>query len=698
MTVQKLSSIVFNGAKGEAYGGNIYNFKIENNGIESPASYIVSVAYPPNTPLGGFSLDSSATISIKDILIATNLKLFSATTEKTPEYTAVHLKYVDKSDFLDKTYVGLNYRHGYCPSRVCKGPFTLLGGNVVETEAEKECIDCADKLVISKGVAQLQTCETSDAGYSVTDFIQAFPEIENIGLLARAGTDVLSYTGTLREVLSSICSDAGASFMVNYRGSVIIIDGSNGISIEDQDAARNPNLKKTTEEISKEGSYVQNGSTFSIKPTSNISQTRENYTQFTLSPVNTTVTTDVILGLVGMRGPAWRDAACLSAGLYHRLGFYNGLYSVNPGAGMYQNNMKELADCMQDSSLLDLVSQGYNQWHLTRFSDEIKNYYINLESQAANDYGTLYRANIAIPATNGSRNCIEGDFRKVTSYEVYPDVQPDGTWRKGVGPRDIATNQLGDLDSYNAPVVVPLVGELAEKYSVCIRRMSGGFLSDMTNAAFVGFKPTTRVIIEEGRCIHPDEELKKPIKQVDSFCVLPCEENAQDLCDQLNIPCSKGSAGIVQGSESNVGVCVGGIVLPSASIFYGWIKQTDDMSKTKVGEFKINNQSNFEGSIIPSFGAGRDGVQSVRFSLVDASNNPNAVPPKSSFFAQSIKRTYEIIGEFVPALHPSLSSWNISIDSNGMHTTVSYQNRPPLVSKQDQSLSKTTTKKILLRS
>jgi hypothetical protein len=697
MTVQKLSSIVFNGTKGEAYGGNIYNFRIESNGIESPASYIVSVAYSSDRFLGRFSLGSFATISIKDIVIAANLKLFSATTEKTPEYTAVHLKYVDQSDFLDKTYIGLNYRHGYCESRVCKNSsFVLLGGNVVETELEKECIDCSDKLVVSKGIAELQTCSTSDAGYTVEDFIAAFPEIENIGFLGRAGTDILSYTGTLREVLSSICSDAGASFMVNYRGSVIIIDGSNGIEIADADASKNVNLKKTTEEISLEGTYAQDGGTFSIKPTSNLSQTRENYTQFILAPVNATVTQDVILGLVGMRGPGWRDAACLTHNLYHRLGFYNGLYSVNPGAGIEQNNMIDLANCMQDSSLLDLVSQGYTRWHLTRFSDEIKNYYINLESQAANDYGTLYRANIAIPPTNGSRSCLPGDFRKVTSYEVYPDVKPDRTWRKGIGPRDITATELGDLDSYNAPVVVPLVGELAEKYAMCIKRMSGGFLSDMTNAVFIGFKSTTRVDIEIGSCIHPDEELKKPIKQVDSFCVLPCEEDTQDICNKLNKPCSRGSAGIVQGSQSNIGTCIGGIVLPSASIYYGWIKQTDDMSKAKPGEFKINGNTRFDTRIIPNISA--NNVQSVRYSLVDASNNPNAVPPKASFFAQSTKRTYEIIGEFVPALHPSLSSWNISIDSNGMHTTVSYQNRPPLVSKQDQSLSKTASKKILLRS
>lgn len=701
MFVQKLKSISLNGVEGEAYGGNIYSFKIEGNGIDGPPRYIISAAFPPSTAPTP-ALNSLGQIKIGDFSLGGNVKLFASSVENMPEYSSLHLTYVDNSDFLDKTYIGINYRHGYCEKSVCKSDgFVLLGGEVVETESAKECLNCADQIVEASGKILYNTCDNKDAGYSVGHFIQAFAnEIKNISLLGRAGSAPVSYTGTLREVLSNLCSDAGATFMVDYNGGITIIDGSKGVQILDQVLGSDAKIKKSTYEQSKEGSYIQLGSTFSIKPTRTLSQTRENYTQIILYPQSTIATIDVQLGYVSLRGPMWRDQVCKQLGLYNRLGFYGGLYSVNPGAGMFQNSMTDLANCMQDSSLLDLIGQGFTYWHLTRFSDELKNYYINLESNAAQEFGTVYKANL-IPITTESKSCISNSFRKLTNYEYYPDIDANGYWRKNVSSKDIAPEKIRDLDGYYAPVVVPLVGELTEKYKQCVGSLNR--ISDYTNMAFIAWKSNLPgVSIESSMCVHPDEELKKPINQKDTYCLLPCEQNegSSDPCAQLNSNCSRGPAGIYQGSESNLGFCLGGIVSPSTSVYYGWMKKNDDVSRVAAGELKINDKpiDSSSSSVMPGY-ADTSNVQSVRYSLVDASNSSDSIsPPVGSFFIASQTRTYEIIGEFVPQLHPSLKSWSISTDGNGTFTTISYQNRPPIPSKQDSSMSKVSSKKVLLRS
>ena len=705
-TNQQLNSVNFNGVNGEAHGGSIFSFRIESNGIESPPKYIVSVVYPPrnsgNPPVA--ALNTTATISVgSGPLGGAGAKLFGISYEDNPEYSAAHYTYLDGSSFLDTVYVGINYRHGVCARSTYCGSIAdgmiILGGEIQGVEEEKECINCEDQ--VEKAVAQVAalSCDNKDSGYSINDFVSACDgKIQGANLLlSRLEGSPLSYTGTLREVLSSICSDAGCTFMPDYSGGVKIIDGSLGIGIDDSSVAGNPGIKKRTSESSRDGTYNQSGSTFSLKPTRSLSQTRENYTQFTLEPVNAALTLDVQLGAIAMRGPMWRDHICRQAGLYSRLGFYGGLYSVNPTAGSFQNNMSALADCMQDSSLLDLVSQGFTYWNLTRFSDELKNYYINAESAAVQEYGILYKASITRPASTEEKNCISNEFRKITTSEFYPDIDAGGFWRKNISAKDIAPSKIDDLGSYYAPVIVPLIGELAEKYSQCTNNSnSSAFGGDFTNAAFVAWQTVPGVAVQSSSCLHPDEELKHAVNQKDTYCALPCEDQQQDACQILNQSCSKGAAGIFQGSEDNKGYCLGGIVLPSTSKFWGWYKKTDDMSKSVAGELKINDKLvDPNTNIIPKLSA--NGTQSVRYSLTDLSAG-GSNGSVSSFYALSESRTYEIVGECVPDINPSLKSWSMSIDGNGIFTNISYQNRPPIPSKQDTSMSKISPKKILLRS
>lgn len=703
MINQQLNSVIFNGANGQAYGGSIFSFRIESNGIESPPRYVVSVVYAPDASITKVALNTTANISFGNMSLGGGqVKLFGVSYEDNPEYTAAHFTYLDGSSFLDTVYVGINYRHGVCArSTYCgsiENGMIILGGEIQGVEEEKECINCEDQ--VEKAVAQVAalSCDNKDSGYSINDFISACGgRIQQSSLLLRLEGSPLSYTGTLREVLSSICSDAGCTFMPDYLGGIKIIDGSTGVEIDDSSVSSKPGIKKRTSESSRDGTYNQSGSTFSLKPTRSLSQTRENYTQFTLQPVNAAITLDVQLGAIAMRGPMWRDHICRQAGLYSRLGFYGGLYSVNPTAGFLQNNMSDLADCMQDSSLLDLIAQGYTYWHLTRFSDELKSYYINAESNAVQEYGVLYKASIRKPASTEEKNCISNEFRKVTTSEFYPDIDAGGFWRKNISAKDIAPSKIDDLGSYYAPVVVPLIGELAEKYAQCTDNYNNSmFGQSFTNAAFVAWQTVPGVAVQSSSCLHPDEELKHAINQKDTYCALPCEDQQQDACQILNQSCSKGAAGIFQGSESNIGYCLGGIVLPSTSTFWGWYKKTDDMSKSLAGELKINNTLvDPNTNIIPKLSA--NGTQSVRYSLTDLSAGGSS-GSVSSFYAVSESRTYEIVGECVPDMHPSLKSWSMSIDGNGVFTNISYQNRPPVPSKQDTSMSKISPKKILLRS
>ncbi|NBP14242.1 hypothetical protein EBU95_07560 [bacterium] len=691
MIRQKLKSIIFNGVEGKAYGGNIYSFKIENNGIESPAKFIISVAYPPNEAKL-ITLGTRANIETEFFTFRGASSLFSCTLEKNPEYDSLHLTYYDASYILDKIYVGINYRHGTCETTSCFGTVTLLGGEVTNIAQEKECLNCQNNIEKFSTPVSAIPCDNKDAGYTIGDFITAFNGyINNLGILGRIGNDTLSYTGTLREVLSNLCSDAGASFICNYlTGEVDVIDASMGIEINDEDTASNNNIKKITVEESLEGTYAHFKSSFKITPTSIFSQQREKYKQIILTPQSTVLTEDVILGAVSQKSPERRDAYCRAVGYYDRIGIYGGLFSPDPEGGIYQNTINRLADCMQDSSLLDLVDQGFTYWQLSNYSDDLKNYYMERESRALSEYGTLYRSNV-IPRIVDERTCISNKFRSVTTNEYYPDIDPDGYWRKSLSAQDLFPNENADLNGYYTPVIVPLVGELLEKYSLCVRSGLIG-LRDFTNAAFIGWKfARTNIRPNIGGCKHPDEEEKKPIQEEDkTYCQLPCEESAKDPCEILNNECSIGPAGIFQGSDTSDTTCIDGIALPTAARFWGWSKETQDISKTREGSLEVGER--FPNSIGGEY-------QSIRYTLQDLSNGDNdsgSIP--AGVFGKSITKNYELIGEFVPIMHPSLRSWSVSIDGNGVMTNVSYQNRPPTPSKQDTTVSKVAIRKISLRS
>lgn len=704
MIRQKLKSIIFNGVEGQAYGGNIYSFKIENNGIESPSKFMISVAYPPKKaipiPLGTTARIETGIISFKNIS-----SLFSCTIEQNPEYDSMHLTYHDASFILDKIYIGLNYRHGQCPDttdeygnkirvRHCGDGIVLLGGEIPNMVSEKECLDCSNNIKKADTPSVTTPCDNKDVGYIVQDFIEAFPYIEDINILGKAGGDPMSYTGTLREVLSNICSDAGASFICDYAtGSIKIIDASRGIEISDKDTAANPNIKKITVESSLEGTYGHYKSGFKINPTNIFSQQRENYKQITLTPENSVLSTDVILGAVAIKSPERRDAYCRSHGLYYRIGIYGSLYPPDPYGGIYQSSIKRLADCMQDSSLIDLHNQGFTYWHLSNYSDDLKNYYMNRESLALSEYGSVFRSSV-IPKIEDDKTCIAEKFRSITSNQYYPDIAPDGTWRKSMGTKDLFPNEDPGLNGYYTPVIVPLVGDLLEKYLLCVQSGLIG-LRDLTNAALIGWKfAYSNIAPNVGPCKHPEEELAKPLEErKDAFCKLPCEEESKDPCQILNSECSKGPGGIYQGSSFDMTTCIDGVALPVAAPYFGWVKTTQDVSKTREGELEIGQR------FPPYIDAN---VQSIRYTLLDASgtstNIQNIGGFSTSVFKESITKTYEIVGEFVPIIHPSLRSWNINIDGNGLITTISYQNRPPTPSKQETTIPKISSKKVSLRS
>lgn len=699
MIRQKLKSIIFNGIEGEAYGGNIYSFKIENNGVESPSKFIISIAYPPKQARE-IALGTTARIETNLFVFNGVSSLFSCNIERNPEYDSMHLTYYDSSFFLDRIYVGLNYRHGKCQGNASYcliGPLILLGKEQSNIAQSKECLDCEDNIIKVETPSVAIPCDNKDVGYTVSDFTSALSildKFENVGLLSNAGADIISYTGTLREVLSNICSDAGASFICDYAtGKIRIIDASRGIEISDKDTADNATIKKITTESSLEGTYAHYKSAFSINPANVFSQQRENYRQITLTPVNSALTDDVKLGAVSIKSPERRDAYCRSHGLYYRIGIYGDLFSPDPDGGIGQNSIQRIADCMQDSSLIDLHNQGFTYWHLARYSDDLKNYYMDRESKALSDYGSLYRSSV-IPKIEEDKTCIAEKFRSVTTYQYYPDIAADGTWRKSAGSKDLFPDEDPGLNGYYSPVIVPLVGDMLEKYLLCIR--SGLIpLRDLANAALIGWKfAYSNIAPNIGPCTHPEEEALKPLEEgEDAFCKLPCEETSADPCELINSDCSVGPAGIYQGSSSNQTTCVDGIALPVVAPYLGWVKSTRNASKSREGELKI-------GQMQPPYIDGD--YQSVRYTLLDASGTGTEVDSVSGFnssvFRESITKNYEIIGEFVPIMHPSLRSWNITIDGNGLMTSISYQNRPPIPSKQETTIPKVSAKKVSLRS
>lgn len=708
---QGIPEISVNGIKGKFAGGWIYNYDLSIGYSEEPNKLNLSMVLEDNKKnfdIPGIDLKQNTfTISFGSSTFIGYL--YSSRIEINSSEKILHCTFVDKSIILDQVYVGLNHRFTFgeegAQYHILIGEEVEVSNNQSEKKEKVRCISCStlEEVVVEtpKGDPSCDNTDDSkgkyDIQYRFSDLVKEisrFVPFDYISITDGWG----SYTGTLREVLSSWGSDRGFTFFYDFQlGKLSFIDLAMGIPISIPSNINSLKIKSYTNELTAEGSYVQGVGTFTSQGESENSDesnakrstriynfTKETYTQLNLKYIGPAWSADAELGLLGSADSESRDNYCAALGLYTRVGWKSPFgYMINLAAYRVRN----FAEIIGDSNLLALASEPWAQIIYTEVNEALKEYYMNRERVALDSYGKLYQVQGAVPPVNRTDvECVGSSFRKITTYEWYPPFNDLGRWMKDTGTSSVG--QIPDLWS-KADTVYSLEGDTEaafRQYFTEVGTSSPGRMAIVFVGASTFFVPY---------CCSPntsEEVLHNPNTQPwQHNCPLQCE-NAADPCDAY-LQCSSNPYNVQQGITSNGSYGAGNVVAPAIGDFVGWHKKNEEYTKIFPGN-STSDQINFQNK--GSIPDGRNAA-TVRYLLVDTSNGGEPSGGGGAGSQQIIN--YEFIG--LPdgiLLEPrrGLSSLSINLSSNGLFSKVTFQSRPNPPA-QEKTLQKVTPRKTLFK-
>lgn len=721
---QSIPGVTVNGSQGTFAGGYIYNYDYSVGYSEQPNKLSLSMVLA----------DNSSSFNVPDINLNSNLYtisfggfnfqgyVYSVRQELNSSEKILHCTFVDRSIILDQIYVGLKYRFTLAEPHILIGEEVLVETTTPGTptkDGTTRCINCSnlEEVVIpaktgDPNCAPIDSPEDVDSKYDIQyQFSELLAEARkkiSIGLFGKSGWG--SYTGTLREVLSSWGSDLCFSFYFNGTSNTIeFIDLATGLSIPSSVGSTGGNLKSYSIEKTAEGSYTQGEGTFTSKsedgtPTDTSSQnklstriynfTKEVYTPLILNYAGPAFGTDAALGLLAAADSESRDNFCKATGQYNRIGFLSPFsYFVD----FFLPKLKSFGEVIGDSNLASLAGQGWVRAMFAEVNESVKEFYLAAEKTALDAYGKEYRVSGPVPPVN--RRDVEclpgGKFRKITTYESYPDFNDQGRWMKDTGTTTIGT--LGQLFS-KGNVVYSLEGDTRTAFAEYFTEVRSALLGTSKNYAVVFIGGSTFYVpycCASNTSEEPDHPaFQKPWQH---NCPLECE-NTSDPCDEY-LKCGSDPYSVQQGITSSIGQAAGNVVAPSIASFKGWHKKNEEYTKVFPGNV----------SAVPGDGAAI-GPRAIGGSLGDASNTagcrylltdvstgakPVGVGGGAGFQGSA---TFEYIGPPGGTLSPSagLSSLSMNLSSNGLFSKVTYQSRPtpPL---QEKTMQKITPRKTLFK-
>lgn len=710
---QYLSNIRINGGQpGVAFGGYIFSARSEAAFINSPNKCIIRVILPnsPNAlPISPSLLDDYV-LSINNYSF--QAYLLESTVEKTVGETILNLVFCDQSVKLDRATIGLYKRAG--PENGRYGNLFILGKEVQVKnypDGQKFCLGCDEQIIpITDSIPVTLGCEARDVYYTATEVASAIAALGvQIGGDGLVGGN-FSYTGSVREVLSSICSDLGKTWYFDWSiNSVVTI--SSGASIPNINL-NDSSITSYSKTLSKEGTFISSGNTFSILPGTTASLSAEHYTQIVLNYAGGDVTEDVACGVLAQISKELRDDYCYGRGMYYRLGFGGTMFGGFQNVG--NGDMKRIAEMLGDQALWDLAA-GHDYWIIATVDPELRNYWEAKEAGALQMYGKKYKAS-GLPPMHDYKKCAPGEYSTDISYDRYPDFDDAGNWEKQVGIHSPQGSGEGSYKSQYPSVVVPILGQVRQalyntipmpQFSLGGGGWSKGFANRSpitdTNAfsflsraqsgadngglSLVGWrgKPFGNAFGSSGQCIHPDEEGLHPVKQNESGdCnVDPCGGKQEDPCKKHTEGCSNQGVGISQGISSPMGWCYRGVILPSTAPFYGWVRKKRDVSKYIKGSEQINPGNLNEAD-----------VKEARYQSIDTSKGDGGSVPSGGIYSLATSLSVEYAGIKELPIVAGLTNFSYIIDSNGAFTSVNYNTRPTEAPKPDPTIGKIVVKKL----
>jgi len=709
---QGIPEISVNGVKGKFAGGWIYNYDLSIGYSEEPNKLNLSMVLEDNK--SNFTVpqinlrNNTFTISFGDINFVGYL--YSSRIEVNSSEKILHCTFVDKSIILDQVYVGLKDRFSFgsnATSHILIGREVKVEDPQPEEQQKVRCIDCntLNEVVVPTNNKGDPTCNPPGEEEKAYDVQYTFEELlqEVTKFLPHSGFVTEpeswgSYTGTLREVLSSWGSDHGFSFFYDFKlGRLSFINLLGGISIPSVPSNINSlKVKSYSNEVTAEGSYTQGIGTFNSKAESEDGDsdaklstrvynfTKEVYQQLSLVYDGPAWGLDAELGLLASADSSSRDNYCTALGMYQRVGWKSPFQGYMLNLASYK--VRDFAEIIGDSNLSDLAGEPWAQIIYTEVNEGIKEYYMNVERVALDAYGKLYKIVGAVPPVNRTDvECVGSTFRKITTYEWYPPFNDQGRWMKDTGTATVG--QAGNLWE-KADTVYSLEGDTKNAFYQYFTEARGA-IAGRVAIVFVGMSffnvpGCCRANISEEALHNPNTV---PWQH---NCPLQCEGGTVDPCDAY-LQCSSDAYTVQQGITNNSSHFAGNVVAPSTAPFVGWHKRNEEYTKVFPGN-TTSEKTNFKNS--GEIGDGRD-TANTRYLLVDTSNGGE--PSGGGGAGYQGVTNYEFIG--LPegiSLNPSngLSSLSINLSSNGLFSKVTFQSRPNPPA-QEKTLQKVTPRKTL---
>jgi len=501
---KNIANVYFDDVKGKIGNAYIYNLSF-TQGYSSDASKLTIHAVTEDgdystVPSPNFRDIYSIKIDNKIIFrgyVVTKDKQISGS-DKTVSVTLV-----DKSINLDQYAIGLVMRHKEAELVERSIQTTAVSVHPLnpEKQTEKAVVfyrDLADTqstgtvvdgrvYVIGREKLTSSPCEIPDVEYTQAHFDSAISQFSgDVGISFSSLPTIITgrnYTGTIRTVLNSLCSDQGLSFYYDSAADQIFVFALNGKHIDDsiiETLKNDPNITISSynESETLEGTFANHVSVREMRPGKEQSKSKACNTNIINSSEteginkNTGFGNDLLCGMLGKVSGGLRDYYCNSNGLLNRIGVSASKMIENrPNLGsQYETQVDDCgrgetvlvasaAKCI-DSSAADLLNSsceivrlaarcgipveemiqvfdsnpilyyGYTA-ELVRMDEQLKDYWVGIESRKVESLMPVYRAMFSpldIERANGAANSINSSAVTANCQNRNIKQSPEPQW------------------------------------------------------------------------------------------------------------------------------------------------------------------------------------------------------------------------------------------------------------------------------
>jgi hypothetical protein len=677
MAIKSIDTIQIGGyPAGQFAGGYIYSMNMTQGYSEEINKLTMDVVFEsstidPSLPIK--NLNNSFTIKIGSLYLP-SMHFISHTISRSVGQTTLSCTFADNSINLDRYYIGLYMRHG-----------TQSQNNLIIVGSPKPNAD--------------EPCSVDDVYYKIDDVMNAISTITN-SRYVYGYSNLLNYTGTIRQVLSNIGSDFGFSFYWDMiKNKLVIVDLKQSISLSGIESV----VKNTTsipiadlkEEETLEGTYAKSFSNFSIKNggIKEVSHKEWSRLTYTNIPPNISNLAQCFLASVN---PTLRTLYALSEARYTDAGVF-GFNPFNAAGFSYFSRIFA-------SFVNEVSSRGFPHVFGSCYAvdSEGEKAMCQLEANEFEKYGKFYRKNNIV--TIAPNICNPEYARKITvtqwpggdgiSNPKYGSIDTFG--EKIDFTRNANTTVNSYIPSNLDPLFLPVTDELANQlyyYSKSIGFGSDDF--DLWGKTLIAFP---KINVRVGTGTNPNEEDYQP-------AVYTYDAGSADAC----LTCAKKSSNTTDtgelsepGKGLNSKRCVTvTVTTPGNGYLYGYLPSTDyywgyvQVDVTESFNDKLNSSISQGSTIVP------DTVMQYEHAAVDITNKENTQVQGTALSSKPLKNiSFKIIGtdfsQISSYMNPEsgLTNFSIYLDDNGIFSDFTFQSRPPTPPNSEIIMEKVSARKV----